>query len=114
MRIAPLAFFLDPDDAGQRQTIRDVCRITHRNDEAYIGALAILRTIGHVSAGNGLARDYLQTLADALPDSRVRDRLLEVYADSTALNDYAQRFGITGFVVDAVPAAIIATMEASH
>ena len=77
MRIAPLAFFLDPDDAEQRQTIRDVCRITHRNDEAYIGALATLRTVRHVAAGNELARDYLKTLADALPDSRVRDRLLD-------------------------------------
>jgi ADP-ribosylglycohydrolase len=113
MRIAPLAFFLNPDNMEQRQTIRDVCRITHRNDETYIGALAILRTIRHVAAGKELARDYLKTLADALPDSRVRDRFLNVYADSLALNDYAQRFGTTGFVADSVPAAILAAMDSS-
>lgn len=38
MRIAPLAFHLDPALAQERQTIRDVCRITHHNEEAYIGA----------------------------------------------------------------------------
>ena len=113
MRIAPLAFFLDPDDAEQRQTIRDVCRITHRNDEAYIGALAVLRTIRHVVAGNLFSRDYLPHLANALPDSRVRDRLREVDADSIGLNDYANRFENSGYVVDAVPAAIIAALEAT-
>lgn len=41
MRIAPLAFCLNPFDDDDRRTIRDVCRITHHHDEAYLGALAI-------------------------------------------------------------------------
>ena len=41
MRLAPLAFVLDSDRDDDRRTIRDVCRITHRNDEAYVGGLAI-------------------------------------------------------------------------
>ena len=45
MRIAPLAFFLDPEDAGDRQLIRDVCRITHHNEEAYVGALAVVTAV---------------------------------------------------------------------
>jgi ADP-ribosylglycohydrolase len=45
MRIAPLAFFCDPLDAGDRVVLRDVCRITHHNDEAYAGALAVLLAI---------------------------------------------------------------------
>ena len=49
MRAAPLAFVLDPEVAADRTTIRDVCRITHRNDEAYIGALAIIVAIRQVS-----------------------------------------------------------------
>lgn len=32
MRIAPLAFLLDPLDPEQRVTLRDVCRITHHSD----------------------------------------------------------------------------------
>ena len=42
MRIAPLAFLLDPADPGQRVIVRDVCRITHPSDEAYLGALAVM------------------------------------------------------------------------
>ncbi|WP_294318787.1 ADP-ribosylglycohydrolase family protein [uncultured Chryseobacterium sp.] len=37
MRIAPFAFFQNIT----RQNIFDACRITHRNDEAYAGALAV-------------------------------------------------------------------------
>jgi ADP-ribosyl-[dinitrogen reductase] hydrolase len=42
MRIAPLAFCLDLKVYRERQLLRDVCRITHHNDEAYVGALAQL------------------------------------------------------------------------
>jgi ADP-ribosyl-[dinitrogen reductase] hydrolase len=42
MRIAPLAFCLDPANPEDRRTIRDVSRITHHNEEAYVGALALL------------------------------------------------------------------------
>src|ERR1044072_667332 len=42
MRIAPLAFHLDPAITEERQIIRDVCRITHHNEESYVGALAII------------------------------------------------------------------------
>src|SRR5215813_4344022 len=34
MRIAPLAFHLNPRLEKDRQVIRDVCRITHHNEEA--------------------------------------------------------------------------------
>lgn len=42
MRVAPLAFLLDPAKTDDRILIRDVCRITHHNDEAYVGALAVV------------------------------------------------------------------------
>lgn len=42
MRIAPLAFLLNPESPADRTVIRDVCRITHHNDEAYVGALAVV------------------------------------------------------------------------
>ena len=38
MRVAPLAFLLDPKESRDRMLIRDVLRITHHNDEAYVGA----------------------------------------------------------------------------
>lgn len=40
MRVAPLAFVLDPSISDDRRTLRDICRITHHSDEAYTGALA--------------------------------------------------------------------------
>jgi ADP-ribosyl-[dinitrogen reductase] hydrolase len=39
MRIAPLAFLLNISE--ERMLIRDICNITHKNDEAYVGCLSI-------------------------------------------------------------------------
>ncbi len=113
MRIAPLAFFLDPDVDTDRQTIRDVCRITHRNDEAYIGALAILRTIRHVIEGNQLHHDFLGRLVDSIPDSRVRDRLIALCDSSLSVAEYALRCASSGYVVDSVPFAILAAIQSA-
>jgi ADP-ribosyl-[dinitrogen reductase] hydrolase len=111
MRAAPLAFVLNPEVATDRTTIRDVCRITHRNDEAYIGALAIVVAIRQVSiAGENLDANLPSVVAAKLPDSRVRDRLRDL-ADTCTLNrltECAQRYGASGYVVDSVPLAIMA------
>ena len=74
MRIAPLAFFLNPTIDSDRTTIRDVCRITHRNDESYLGALAILHSIHR----GKLDDELIEYLIDHLPDSRIRDRFIEI------------------------------------
>jgi len=114
MRIAPLAFFLDPDLETERRTIRDTCRITHRNDEAYIGALAILRSIRHVIAGNPLNAQSLAILVESIPDSRVRDRLIEVHDSSLSVAEYASRFASSGYVVDSVPLAVLAATQSAN
>ncbi|MCA9170085.1 MAG: ADP-ribosylglycohydrolase family protein [Planctomycetales bacterium] len=111
MRIAPLAFFLDPDIVSQRQTIRDICRITHRDDEAYIGALALLRTIRHAIDGGRLSDKVFVILHEMLPDSRVRDRLADARDHSIA--EYSSRFAATGYVVDSVPLAILAATKST-
>lgn len=105
MRIAPLAFAVD--GRSQRELIRDVARITHHNDEAYCGALAVLLAI---QAPRGLsAAELLGTVAEQLPDSRTRDRLGEVAAAATgSVREIAARFGTTGYVVDTVPLALFA------
>ena len=38
MRAAPLAFFLDPAVDADRTRLRDIARITHHHDEAYVGS----------------------------------------------------------------------------
>jgi len=113
MRIAPLAFVLDPDIDAERQKIRDVCRITHRNDEAYLGALAIVRSIRYVISGNSLDDALLTMLINAIPDSRVRDRLIVVRDSSLSIEEYASQFATSGYVVDSVPLAILAAIRST-
>lgn len=113
MRAAPLAFFLDPDVEADRRTIRDVCRITHRNDEAYIGALAVVRSVRHVIAGDRTRSTLVTSLVGSLPDSRVRDRLTEIRDRSLTIEEYASRYSASGYVADSVPLAILATVQSS-
>jgi ADP-ribosylglycohydrolase len=102
MRIAPLAFY-DID----RDTIRDVCRITHRNDEAYAGALAVVLAIRAALDGTWTGgRSLIGHLLHQLPDTRVRDRLIDIDRfDSIAA---AATLGCDGYVVNSVPLAIFA------
>lgn len=109
MRIAPLAFFLDPTTASDRTTIRDVCRITHRNDEPYLGALAILHSINR----DKLDHELVEYLIDQLPDSRVRDRLIEIDTDKLTAAQLASRHAPSGYVVDSVPLSILCTIESN-
>jgi ADP-ribosyl-[dinitrogen reductase] hydrolase len=111
MRVAPLAFLLNPDNDLDRQTIRDVCRITHRNDEAYIGGLAIIRAIRHALANESLDERVIQALIVSLPDSRVRDRFIEIEDNSLTVQDYATTFACGGYVVDSVPLAVLASVK---
>jgi ADP-ribosylglycohydrolase len=113
MRIAPLAFILNPDDPRERQTIRDVCRITHRNEEAYVGGLAIVRAIRYVVAGHPCDDQLLIALIDTLPDSCVRDRLIESHEATLSIVEYAKRYSTSGYVVDAVPLAILAAVRSN-
>lgn len=116
MRVAPLAFVLDPDVDADRTKLRDICRITHHHDEAYIGALAIMGAIRLIAfEGRALDATLPRTIAGQLPDSRVRDRLIDL-ADATtttSLGENARRFGSSAYVVDSVPLAIVAAANLS-
>lgn len=113
MRIAPLAFVLDPDDVEHRRTLRDVCRITHHHEEAYVGALAVATALRAACASPFDAS--LERVAATLPDSRVRDRVRELAAvDAGAdLEAVAARFGNSGYVVESVPLALFVARDAA-
>lgn len=106
MRIAPYAFA----DGCSREMLRDICRITHRNDEAYVGALAVVLSVRAAIDGtwNG-HNDLLTQLLPQLPDTSVRDRLLllQEQGASYSIAD-AARMGTNGYVVNSVPFAIFA------
>ena len=107
MRIAPLAFLLDPSKAGDRTTIRDVCRITHHNDEAYVGALAVVLSIRSVLAGVwSQQHSFLSAVVDSLPDSAVRDRIEELIQLQLSPSRVSSHFTASGHVVAAVPLAL--------
>ncbi len=103
MRAAPLAFFLDPHRDQDRQSIRDVARITHHSDEAYAGALAMILAVRRSSFAGGVPADLLAIVASDLPDTAVRDRMLEL---ANASDEAAVQLGVSGHVVDAVPLAL--------
>ena len=116
MRIAPLAFHLDPERPEHRQTIRDVCRITHHHEEAYAGALAILAAIRFMAFDNSSEPStLLRHLVNYLPDSRVRDRIssLSALPAAAGIAEVAGTFGATGHVVDSVPLALFAACAMS-
>lgn len=108
MRIAPLAFHLDPAVGQDRQVIRDVCRITHHSEEAYVGALAIATAIRSLAFGKASPTNLLEVVVQDLPDSRVRDRMLALGASGESVSEVAGKFGSSGYVVDSVPLAIYA------
>jgi ADP-ribosyl-[dinitrogen reductase] hydrolase len=113
MRAAPLAFALDPRRDRDKTIIRDICRITHRNDEAYVGALAVIAAI---RAPAPPSPEILSSLGESLPDSQVRDRILRFSAlpVGISLADVANQFGSSGFVVETVPLALLAAGRMTH
>ena len=116
MRIAPLAFFCDPASPADRVIIRDVCRITHHNDEAYCGALAVVLAIQVCLSDRDLPDNALtHRVAEELPDTRVRDQLQAVSEldPRTEIPVVAERFGNSGYVVHTVPLALFAAQQCS-
>lgn len=104
MRIAPFAFF----SSVSRANVRDSCIITHNNDEAYTGALAVfllLREI--VTQQNSRPKDLLNKVIADLPDTQVRDRLMEISAkENSTIREIAALYGTNGYVVNSIPFAI--------
>ncbi len=96
MRISPLAFLLDPTIDHDKQIIRDVCRITHHNDEAYVGALAIMHAMRSSSI-----HDIILRAIDVLPDSRIRDRLIDInkIPGDAPTSVVATQFGASGYML---------------
>lgn len=106
MRIAPIAFIEKID----RKRIREICFITHQNDEAYIGALCIIIAIQSILNHNWTGEEnLLEIIIEQIPDTRVRDRLIEInnLNHKATLKDIGS-LGNNGYVVNSIPLAISA------
>lgn len=110
MRIAPLAFMLDPRDEQARRLLRDVSRITHHHDEAYAGALAVVTAVRLASTSGYQMARLLEDVAAVLPDTQVRERVVKyaAFGNDVQPADIGQTWGSSGFVADSVPLAIFA------
>jgi len=107
MRIAPIAFCVDPLSPDGRKRIKDASSVTHRNDEAYVGALAIAIAIAAPDF------DFIPTIISALPDSNTRDRLTTLTSEApSTISALGVRFGASGYVADSVPLALVAASRA--
>ncbi len=116
MRIAPLAFLLDPENSSQRLLIRDVSRITHHNEEAYVGALAVIYAIRFASANKPeRSSELLELVSSKLPDSKTRDNLykLSILTEVTDITQAVEVSGNSGYVAESVPLAIYCAQLAS-
>lgn len=103
MRVAPLAF----NENLTRSELRDICWITHQNDEAYTGALCVINSLQAILNKSWTGKENLiEILIPTLPDTRVRDRLIEI-KDIKDLSEVGE-FGNDGYVVHSVPLAIAA------
>jgi ADP-ribosylglycohydrolase len=112
MRITPLAFVLDPLQEDDLVILRDVARITHHSDEAYAGALAVTLAVRMCAQVRHVPDDFLRTIVNGLPDSRVRDRLIAFTTTNASLEELASQFGVSGYVAEAVPMALLSAARA--
>ena len=104
MRIAPLAFFLDPSVRAHRTAIRDIARITHHHEEAYVAALAVVIAVRGAAAREPVS---LAGVGRELPDSRVRDNLLKLASrPDLSLPEIAALIGSSGFSAETIPFAV--------
>lgn len=111
MRIAPLAFALDEVD---RSIIQSVNRITHHNDEAYTGSLAIVIAIQDLlKNGQQSGGEWLRKVGKELPDTLVRDRIIEYasFVDNKSIKELGKEFGNSAYVVESVPFALYGVVK---
>lgn len=111
MRIAPIAFAPHGID---RSLIQSIIRITHHHDEAYAGSLAIVLAIKDLMSNDRPAgKDWLMKIGNELPDTLVRDRIIE-YAElvhKSSIEAIANEFGNSGYVVESVPLALFGVVK---
>lgn len=109
MRIAPFAFFPNVS----REDLFNACKITHRNDEAFVGALAVYLSIKAVLSEKWDGHNNLfDIIIPQLPDTNLRDRLIEInnLDIDSSIYDVA-KLGNNGYVVNSVPFAIFCSSK---
>lgn len=112
LRTAPLAFILNPLSTADRKLLRDISRITNHNEDAYHGALAMLLAIRFAQNNS---QNFIPNVIRHLPDGPLRDRLIAVSeVPGATIRDIARKFGNKSHVLESIPFALFAAMQADH
>lgn len=108
MRIAPLAFFVSPD--FDRLVIKDVCNITHKNDEAYAASLAVLLALDAILYDKWTDQEMLiDHVIPLISDTRVKDNLLLLQSTpGISIQEAASVVGCSGHAAESIPLALFA------
>jgi ADP-ribosylglycohydrolase len=111
MRIAPLAFFLSLSE--DRTLIKDICYITHKNDEAYVGSLSVLYALKAMIDNQWYGDTNLMDLIiPFIPDTLVRDNLMKLRDNSSiSITAAAGLVGCSGHVAQSVPFSIFSASK---
>jgi len=99
-RIAPLAICEEDFSAASKKRIRSLCAITHRNEEAYSGAVAVLAAI------QGGICDGIEAALHVVPASQTRDVLIAIKDLRDPIGKVAQITGTSGYTAESVPLAL--------
>ncbi len=111
MRIAPVAFV----KKCNRNLLKEICSITHHNDEAYVGGLIIYIAIKVIISGGWEKEENLiQIIINKIPDTRIRDRLIQINEIKNPSISIVGKLGSDGYVVNSVPLAIYAATQIKH
>lgn len=110
LRIAPLAFVLDPNKPADLERIREVVAISHNHPEAQAGALAFVLSIRFIQNDKV---NFIQRVIRALPDSEVKAGLERISQSPTArIRDLGRSHGCGKSAAESIPFSIFAAQQA--
>ena len=109
LRVAPLAFLLDPTLPEGKQKVREVVELTHCSEEAYAGALAVVLALRFIQ--NDM-QSLWGNLLKHLPDTQVRSRLVQMGREGNlTIRQIAYKYGASEKVSESVPLSIYAALQ---
>ena len=110
LRIAPLAFMLDPGSETDRSLLREVVKLTHDSESSFLGAFAVVCAIRFVQNDQ---QNLVQAIVRQLPESSIRERLQHIaHFGDQRIREVARELGSINTVEVAVPFAIFAAQQA--
>lgn len=106
MRICPVAIANDCLTAAGKKIVREICYITHRNEEAYSASIGLLAAIL-------TPNDPISSAIKHMPDSATKDVLGSLLGSNERIGKVANRIGCSGYSASSVPLAIYASTQGS-